>query len=352
MSVLKDRSRRWFAGLAVLGAGCAAITASYGQSPIALTYVSYGGTGQDAQIRAWQQPYSAINPQIKFNNTSPPDPAQVKAQVMTKAIQWNVVTTAPFLATQNCGTLYEKLSIPDIDRSEFPPGVIGECYIGDFRYSLVFSYNADKWPDAANAPRTLNDFFDTKRFPGKRGVVKNVQDGMLEQALLADGVKPESIYPLDVERALKKWSTIKADTIWAANPGALFQLVTSNQVDMQFLVQARSQAALDAGAKMVPVWDITVTSMDGLSVPKGSPYLPEIQKFLGFVLQPESQARMASFSGAAPSNLKAQPTYSANGNKINAFGPANTGRTFQVDPAWWSANFNQTAERFTRWLNE
>ena len=97
MPILKDTTRGLIAGLVVLtGTGYAAITASYGQSPIALTYVSYGGTGQDAQIRAWQEPYSASNSQITFNNTSPPDPAQVKAQVMTKAIQWNVVTTAPF----------------------------------------------------------------------------------------------------------------------------------------------------------------------------------------------------------------------------------------------------------------
>jgi spermidine/putrescine-binding protein len=151
---------------------------------------------------------------------------------------------------------------------------------------------------------------------------------------------------------LKKWASIKDDTIWAANPGALLQLITSKQVDMQFLVQARSQAALDAGANMVPVWDITVTSVDALSVPKGSPNLEEIQKFLSFVMQPDQQARMATLAGIGASNLKAVPTYTANGNKVNAFGPANTGKTMQVDFDWWSKNFNQTVERFTAWLNQ
>jgi putative spermidine/putrescine transport system substrate-binding protein len=342
---------RLAAATAMLGAFLAT-SGAYGQSPLRLTYVSYGGTGQGAQIKAWQEPYTAVHPNITFTNTSPPDPSQVKAQVLAKTIQWNIVTTAPFLATQNCGTLYEKLTIPGIDNTQFPPSAIGECYVADFRYSLVFSYNADKWPDPANAPKTLADFFDTKKFPGKRGVVKNVQDGLLEQALLADGVKPEDIYPLDVERALKKWSTIKADTIWAANPGALLQLITSKQVDMQLLVQARSQAALDAGANMVPVWDVTVTSIDGLAVPKGSPHLAEIEKFLSFVMQPEQQARMATLGGVGPTNLKSVPTYSNNGAKVNAFGPANTGKTFQVDPVWWSQNFNQTVARFTAWLVE
>jgi putative spermidine/putrescine transport system substrate-binding protein len=327
-------------------------TPSHGQTPVTLTYVSYGGTGQDAQIRAWQEPYSAKNPNVKFANTSPPDPAQVKAQVMTKSVQWHIVSTSPYLATQNCGTLYEKLSIPDIDRSQLPPGVVGECYIADFRYSLVFSYSADRWPNPADAPKTIADFFDTKKFPGKRGVVKAVQDGILELGLLAEGVEPAAVYPLDVERALKKWSTIKADTIWAANPGALLQLVTSKQVDMQVLVQARSQAALDAGANIIPVWHQTLTSTNGLAIPKGASNLAEAQKFLSFVLQPESQARMASFAGVAPSNLMAKPTYTPNGHKVNAFGPANTGTTFQIDPGWWGQNINRVTERFTRWINE
>src|SRR3982751_5789758 len=116
-----SRTSRRVAAVSVLAIGAVlAGTASHSQSNISLTYVSYGGTGQDAQIKAWQEPYKAKAPNISFTNTSPPEPAQVKAQVMTNAVQWNVVTTAPYLATQNCGTLYEKLSVPDLDKSQFP----------------------------------------------------------------------------------------------------------------------------------------------------------------------------------------------------------------------------------------
>src|SRR6187551_1920534 len=97
-----SRTSRRVAAVSVLAMGALlAATASYSQSNVTMTYVSYGGTGQDAQIKAWQEPYKAANPNVTFTNTSPPDPAQVKAQVMTNAVQWNVVTTAPYLATQN-----------------------------------------------------------------------------------------------------------------------------------------------------------------------------------------------------------------------------------------------------------
>ncbi len=327
-------------------------SASADTTPVNLTYVSYGGTGQQGQIDAWQTPYTAAHPNVTFSNTSPPDPAQVKAQVLSDAVQWNVVTTAPFLANQNCGTLYEKLTIPDVDKKQLASSaVIGDCYISDFQYSLVFSYNADKWPDPATAPKTLADFFDTKKFPGKRGVVPNVQDGVLETALLADGVKPSKLYPLDVDRALNEWDKIKSDTIFAANPGALLQLITSKQVDMEILVQARSQAALDAGANIVPVWDKTVTSIDGIAIPKGSPNKAAIEQFLSFILQPTQQAKMASLTGVVPNNKESKPTYTANGNKVNAFGPANTGTNVQVNAEYWSKNYNQISARFTQWEN-
>jgi putative spermidine/putrescine transport system substrate-binding protein len=357
------QSRRWIAtaaavaSLALLSA-CAGPTTSDPQSgdddgtkPVTLTYVSYGGTGQQAQIDAWQKPYTAQNPNVKFVNTSPPDPAQVKAQVTTGQVQWDIVTTAPYLASQNCGTLYEHLDIPDLDMSQFSPGTIGDCYVTDFKYSLVFSYNGDKWSNPDTAPKTLADYFDLEKFPGKRGVVPTVQDGFLETALLADGVKADDLYPLDVDRALKVWDKVKAQTVFAANPGALLQAVTSKQVDMQILVQARSQAVLDAGANAIPVWDQTITSIDGLAIPKGSKNKKAAEKFISFLLQPEQSAKMASLAGVAPANLKSVPTYSDNGNRINAFGEANTGTTVQASAEYWGKNYNQISTKVTQWLN-
>jgi putative spermidine/putrescine transport system substrate-binding protein len=320
-------------------------------APVELTYVSYGGTGQDGMIKAWQEPYTALHPNVTFVNASPPDAAQVKAQVQAGVVQWDLVNTAPWLASQNCGTIYEKLNIPDINRDEFSPGVLGECYIPDFRYSLVFAYSAEKWPDPATAPKTIQDFFDTTKFPGKRGVVPALQDGILEWALMADGVAPDQVYPIDVPRALAKWESIRSSTTWAANVGALLQLVTSKQVDMEIMVQARAQAALDAGAKIVPVWDITMTSVDGMAIPKGAPHKAAAERFMSFILQAPQQQKIAELIGVAPSNNKSEPALTENGKMINAFGPANTGKNVAVDSVWWGDHWNQISTEFNKWLN-
>jgi len=342
-----------FAAAGLLAACSSSTPANPGNSSgaVKLVYSSYGGTGQAAQEQAWQQPYTKLHPNVTFNNVSPPDASQVKAQVESNQVTWNIVTTAPYLAAQNCGTLYQPLNIPNLDTKDFPPGTIGKCYVTDFRYSLVLSYNAKIWPNPKTAPTTLADFFDPQKFPGKRGVVPSVQDGILETALLADGVSPQDMYPLNVNEALQTWDKIKSDTIFAPSVGALLQDVTSHQVAMEIMVQARTQAALDEGADIVPVWDKTVTSIDGLAIPKGAANLQATEQFMSFLLQPAQQAKMAELAGVAPSNLLAKPVYTANGNKVNAFGKADTGTTFQVNAQWWSSHFNQISTEFTNWLN-
>lgn len=345
-------------GAALVFGGCSSTVPDPGNSngegsdtPVELTFVSYGGTGQDAMIEAWQVPYTAAHPHVTFANSSPSDPAQVKAQVTTGAVSWDLVSTPPYLASENCGVLYEKISLPDtVDRSQYADGALGECYVSDFQYGTLFAYNTDSFP-GSSGPTTIADFFDVNKYPGKRGVVAVPQDGMLEFALLADGVAPADIYPLDVDRALAKWDTVRDVTTFAANHGALLQLVTDGQVDMQLQVQARVQAALDAGTHVRPVWDMTVTSMNGLAIPLGSPHKAAAEAFLGFVLQPEQSARVAEIAGVGTSNLEATPNLSANGAAVNTFGEANSGETFAVDAQWWGKNFSEVSAKLTQWLN-
>ena len=73
----------------------------------------------------------------------------------------------------------------------------------------------------------------------KRGMLTNLQNGILEYPLLADGVAPDKLYPLNVDRSLKKLDSIRNDTIFAPNVGVLQQDVASGQVDMFMLADSR-----------------------------------------------------------------------------------------------------------------
>jgi putative spermidine/putrescine transport system substrate-binding protein len=322
-----------------------------GDGPTRLTFVAYGGAGQKAMKEAWQDPYTKLHPEVTFVNTSPSDVAQVKAQVLAGVIQWDVVSVAPYAAEQNCGTLFEKLDLSGLDRQDFPEGAIGDCYVDNFINSPVVAYDGKKWPDAATAPKTVADFFDTKKFPGKRGIVATLQDGMLEYPMFAEGKDPKSLYPIDIDKALAKWEPIREDTIFAPNVGALQQAVSSGQVSMWILVTSRQLALLDSGVDVRPVWDKTLAAANAFAVPKGSKNLAAAEKFLEYVVQPEPSAREAELGGVTAINLKSKPKLSENGKLVDPYGDANTGETVLQDAGWYAQNYNKLQPILTKWLS-
>lgn len=317
---------------------------------VTLTFVAYGGVGQDTMIEHYQEPYTAANPNVTFVNTSPPDTAQVKAQVESGSVLWDVVAVAPAAATQNCGTLFEPLDLSAVDETDLVEQTVGECYIGSFVNASPLAYRTDAFPDPETAPKTIQDYFDVENFPGQRGILTNLQNGILEYALLADGVAPDALYPLDVDRALAKLDTIRGDTMFAPNVGALQQAVGANQVDMFLLSDSRLVPLMDDGTDITVVWDVTVASINGFAVPKGSSKKAAAEQFLATLVEPEPVAGITEDLGTAPVNLAAPLNLSENAKKVEVYGPANTGTTVLQDVDWYADNFNEVTTQLTNWL--
>jgi len=315
-----------------------------------LTFVGYGGDGQDAMIADWQEPYTADNPGVTFVNTSPPDVAQVKAQVEAGAVSWDVVAVAPAAAQQNCGTLFEEVDYTGAPESDLADQTVGDCYVGGFINSTPLAYRTDAFPDPSKAPKTVADFFDTAKFPGQRGILTNVQNGILEYPLLADGVAPEDLYPLDVDRALDKLDTIRDTTTFAPNVGALQQAVGAGQVDMFFLSDSRLVPLLDQGVDITVVWDQTVTTLSAFAVPKGAPHAAAAAQFLSSLTSPTASAAISQSLGTAPVNTTAEPELTENQLALQVYGPVNTGETVMQDVGWYADNYNDVTTRLTNWL--
>ncbi|WP_213007912.1 extracellular solute-binding protein [Paractinoplanes toevensis] len=341
------------AGLAVAvlaGCGGGEQVSSDPNAKVTLTFTAYGGAGQDAMIKIYQQPYTVTHANVSFVNTSPPDLSQVKAQVMSKSVKWDLVSVAPAAATQNCGTLFEELDLSSVDPSSLVPGTIGKCYIGNFINANPIAYRTDAFPDPAKAPKTVEDFFDLRKFPGKRGMLTNLQNGILEYPLLADGVAPNQLFPLDIDRSLKKLDTIRDNTLFAPNVGALQQAVGAKQVDMFILPDSRLVPLMNDGTKVTMVWDKTVAAINGFAIPKGSPHKAAAQEFIKTLAGPEQVAGISEALGTAPVNKAAKPDLSDNAKKVEVYGPANTGETVLQDIDWYAKNFDQATTKLSNWL--
>jgi putative spermidine/putrescine transport system substrate-binding protein len=352
---MMSRTRTTLIGVSLLAsagllAGCATeAPASGGDEPtVTLTFVAYGGVGQEAMIKAWQKPYTAEHPNVDFINTAPPDVAQVKAQVESNAVLWDIIATAPAAAEENCGTLFEPLDFSSVDTADLIDFTIGECYIGNFINASPLAYRTEAFPNGG--PQTIQDFFDVEKFPGQRGVLTNLQNGILEYGVLGAGASPENLYPLDVDAALAQWDTIRNVTTFAPNVGALQQAVAANQVDMFFLADSRLVPLMNDGQDLTIVWDVTVASVNAFAVPKGSAKKDAAEAFLATVVNPTAQAEIAAALGVQPVNTSANPQLGENAAKLAVFSDVNTGKTVVQDVPWYAQNFNDITTKLTNWL--
>lgn len=346
-------TRRALAGFGVAAATCLAATGCGGGGDTntadgggPLTFVSYGGAFQDNQTKAWSAPFSKATG-TKVVNDSPPEPAKLRAMVTAGQVTWDVAEFASSNAVQWCGDLVEKIDYAKIDRSQFPEGTATDCGVPAVSYGLVMVYDTEAYGD--DPPTKLADFFDTRRFPGKRVTSREVETGLLESALLADGVKPDQLYPLDVDRALKTWDRVKSDTTFATTYGQIQQQLVGRQAKMGLVVQARALTAVQEGAPFKPVWDVTPMATDALVVPKGAPNRAAAMAYIADATKPERSARFAQLSGTAPSNTEARPDYSKEAEDLDPLAEGH-GETVTVDPKWWGANAETTRRTFTSWL--
>jgi putative spermidine/putrescine transport system substrate-binding protein len=314
-----------------------------------LTFVSYQGNLQNSQIKAWQEAYTA-KAGVAFENDSPPDGAKLKAMVEAGAVSWDVVDQGAAFTVQNCGTLLEKIDYANIDVSQFPEGSVSDCGVPIYFYGLTFVYNTEKYKD--NPPTKLADFFDEKNFPGTRVLPPDISLGALEYALLADGVAVADLYPLDVDRALKKLDPIKSSIIFARTNGVLQQALVDGQADMGLAVTGRVIASARAGAPIAAVWDKTILSWDTLIVPKGSPNKDAAMEFLAFATQPEQNKRFAELAGVIAATSKATPDYS---DVDKAFNPrlndTDGTKVILTNVDWWSKNLSDVIAKVTPWMS-
>ena len=173
------------AGLAALQLATGAATAKD------MVFTSWGGTTQDAQKKAWVEPFqkqSGIN--VKLDG--PTDYGKFKAMVDSGNVQWDVVDVeGDFAAKATHDGLLEPLDFSVINKADLDPRFASDHYVGSFYYSFVLGFNKDAL--AGKEPKGWADLFDEKAYPGKRTFYKWSAPGVLESALLADGVAPDKV---------------------------------------------------------------------------------------------------------------------------------------------------------------
>ena len=354
------------------------------QAETEMVVVSWGGAYTKSQTEAYHKPYMKEHPEIKIINddSASEGAAKLRAQAEAGKVTWDVVDALPDTAIALCdeGLAMEidhdkvLAAAPDgtLPTVDFGDAIISPCFIPQIVYSTTFGFRTDKVGDTV--PSKIADIFDTKKFPGKRGLQKNPA-GNLEWALLADGVASADVYKMleteeGVARAFKKLDTIKKDVVWwtkGAQPG---QLLADGEVIMASAYNGRLFAAIEENKQPIRMmWDAQMFELDGWIIPTDAPNKAEALKYIKFATDTQRLADQSKYISYGPArkssaalvgrsatipdltNLKVGST--VQGIQMGPHmptAPENSKNVLFKNVNFWADNQDELAEKFEAWL--
>jgi putative spermidine/putrescine transport system substrate-binding protein len=285
--------------------------------------------------------------------TSGADPsAEIRTMVETKNYTWNMAGGFS-LSTLNllvAGGYIEKHGLDDDDKVKQLPAAFRNPYgVGSDIYATAIGYRSDRIsPD--KAPKTWADYWNVETFKGRRGLRRHPFD-LVEEALLADGVPPDKLYPCDLDRAFRAMDRIKAHIAgWFTSGAQATQLITSNEVDLLPVWTTRLMAANGAGVPIAIEWQDNLWDLDVWAILKGTPNADLCREFIRFTCDPQRQAIWTKHVRNGPVHPRAFEYISEDIAKTLPTYPQNLAKGIQIDNVYWAQNKEKAIERFNAWI--
>ncbi|MCL4181997.1 MAG: ABC transporter substrate-binding protein [Burkholderiaceae bacterium] len=342
--------------LAAAGMGISQVSAGE------MTLVTWGGAYKASQQEAFVKPFIAKTGHKVLIEDYSGGLAQIRAQVKTGKVTWDVVDLELQDALRACDEgLLERIDAKDLEPSsdgttaanDYMSGAIDGCTVGNNMWANVVAYDSTKFSGAA--PKTIADFFDVKKFPGKRGMKKSPKAN-LEWALIADGVPPGEIYkvlgtPAGIDRAFRKLDTIKPYVVWWEAGAQAPQLLADGEVVMTSAYNGRIEDAIGREKKpFVIIWDGQIPVFETFGIVKGTKNLATAREFVRFATTPRALADMAKQIPYGPLRKSALALMAPDVRSRLPSTPENMKTAIPINAVWWADNLDDLNQRFSVWL--
>jgi putative spermidine/putrescine transport system substrate-binding protein len=228
---------------------------------------------------------------------------------------------------------------PAVPREDLTPANERDYSVQTF----VTAYVAGHLPDTfgADGPKSWADIFDTKRFPGKRIVPgPGFYEGVAEPALLADGVAPADLYPLDLERAQAKIASIWDDLVFYTEYPQMQTLLTSKSGAIAIGPNGLIQGLVNKGVDVTIAWGaVPILAPNCFIINPDAPNMDAAQAYAGWVTDPE---RIAAFCKATHYGPGFKAAFDAMEEETKAGLPNAPGReTASYDSAYFVDNYDK-----------
>lgn len=320
-----------------------------------LTIVSYGGNYTESQRQAYYLPFEGETGIKVVTDDAVEVWPQVRAQVEADDVRWDVVNGETATIILGCDTgLLEPIDWSKIDKSKIHPDAIQECGVGTIVQSSVLAFDADRFN--SDPPKTVADFWNLEKYPGKRGLRKTPIT-TLEFALVADGVPHTEVYdvlagPEGVDRAFAKLDELRDSIIWWESSSSPPQLLADGEVAMTSSWSGRiTQANRSEGKNFKIIWDGQNYDIDFWAIVAGSKNFDAAMDFIALASRPDRQAEQMKYIAYGPTNKDALPLLPPELDGELPSHTQNLKTAVKNNSDFWAENLEQLQRRFFAWIH-
>lgn len=319
-----------------------------------LTVVGWGGVSQDALREIYMAPFSQSIGKPVLEDSWDGGYGVLQAKVKAGTPNWDVVQVESDVLELGCSDgLFEKLDWSKNNaKDKLLPDSISPCGAGVYYWSVAIGYDADK---LKVGPSGWADFWDVKKFPGKRSLRKGAKYN-LEFALLADGVAPKDLYtvlstPEGVDRAFAKLDQLKPNIVWWDAGGQPLQFLASGEVAMAAVYNGRLTNISKTEHKNYKlVWPGSIYALDSWVILKGAANKDLAQQFITFASRSENQAKLPGIVSYGVPNRDAAALIAKADFVDLPSNPENMKDAILLDTSFWNDHLEDLTARYNAWL--
>jgi mannopine transport system substrate-binding protein len=350
---------RWRAVIAgAVLAGLAALP-SIAAAEEKLVIATTGGTWEKQMQQYFFDPFTKETgiKVITVSGSDSDNMARVKAMVESGNVEWDMYQSGEIqAASDQYRAMNEDMTAfckDYADDKDLLPGACNSAGVLSAYGTTLLVYNTDTYK--GDGPKNWADFWDQKKFPGPR-TLPDFSDPwrVLAAALMADGVAPKDLFPLDLDRAFKKMNEIRPYIgLWWKTGDQSTQGFRSGDYVMGQIWQTRAAALKSEGQPLAWSQDQAFLVGDRWAVIKGAPNHDNAIKFLKyFIAHTDAQAQRCELATCTPMSYSAAAQMSPEARASMPTSPEAFSKLVIPDAAWINANNPEMLKRWNWWVQQ
>ncbi len=358
-------------GLAVVGIvallaviGCTAPGTAPLPSPTSalestLVVNSCGGLYGEAIQSAYIAPFEAdTGIDVTYDDDCDAQTTQLAAQSEAGQVQWDVIAGfgGPLYADLHKQGLLQTIDHAALGSAamDLADGSTEPFGLGFHNDAVVIGYSGTAFPDEAPS---VADYFDPAGHPGTRAMtIGGFEDWTRPAlALVADGVAPADLIPLDWDRAFAAMDPIKDDVVWYQGGTGMLTTMLEKQADICLCSDARMLQAQKEDSDIRVSYEGGTRALVYWAIPADAPHPNAALAFLRSTLDAQRQASFTEtigYSGVVEDSYDLLPADLQTQVLVN---PENYSQTWSFTPeqnAWLAEHASEASDKYATWTGQ